>query len=80
MAGALEQAGASLADVARTRIYVVPGVDFDDVARAHGEASARSGPATTGLVVHARPTLARRAEADAVLPESNGRPDSLEQR
>ena len=82
IAGALEQAGASLADVVRTRIYVVPGVDFDEVARAHGEAFGDIRPATAGLVVHALldPRWLVEVEADAVLPESNGRPATLEQR
>ena len=82
IAGALEQAGATLADVVRTRIYVVPGVDFDEVARAHGEAFGDIRPATAGLVVHALldPRWLVEVEADAILSELNGRPVPLEQR
>jgi enamine deaminase RidA (YjgF/YER057c/UK114 family) len=48
---ALAEAGASLDDVVRTRIYVTEAALIDEVGRAHGEAFARARPATTGLVV-----------------------------
>lgn len=48
---ALREAGASLDDVVRTRIYVTQAADIDAVGRAHREAFARARPATTGLVV-----------------------------
>jgi enamine deaminase RidA (YjgF/YER057c/UK114 family) len=48
---ALEQAGFALADVVRTRWYVVHARDIDEVGRAHGEIFADFRPATTGLVV-----------------------------
>jgi enamine deaminase RidA (YjgF/YER057c/UK114 family) len=48
---ALAEAGASLDDVVRTRIYVTDAALIDDVGRAHGEAFAGARPATTGLVV-----------------------------
>jgi enamine deaminase RidA (YjgF/YER057c/UK114 family) len=48
---ALAEAGASLDDVVRTRIYVTDAALIDEVGRAHGEAFARARPATTGLVV-----------------------------
>jgi enamine deaminase RidA (YjgF/YER057c/UK114 family) len=47
---ALEQAGASLDDVVRTRIYVTDASLIDEVGRAHGEAFAAARPATTGIV------------------------------
>jgi len=47
---ALAEAGASLDDVVRTRIYVTDASLIDDVGRAHGEAFATARPATTGIV------------------------------
>jgi len=47
---ALAEAGASLADVVRTRIYVTDAAFIDDVGRAHGEAFATAPPALTGIV------------------------------
>jgi enamine deaminase RidA (YjgF/YER057c/UK114 family) len=51
--GALERAGATAADVVRTRVYVVPGVDFEGVGRAHAEVFGDVRPATTAVVVAA---------------------------
>ena len=47
---ALEEAGATLDDVVRTRIYVTDAGDIDEVGRAHGEVFAVARPATTGIV------------------------------
>jgi enamine deaminase RidA (YjgF/YER057c/UK114 family) len=47
---ALAEAGATLDDVVRTRIYVTEASHIDAVGRAHGEAFARARPATTGIV------------------------------
>ena len=46
----LAEAGASLDDVVRTRIYVVHADDIDAVGRAHRDAFAKARPATTGIV------------------------------
>ena len=51
IARALAEAGASLDDVVRTRIYVVHADDIDAVGRAHRDAFVKARPATTGLVV-----------------------------
>jgi enamine deaminase RidA (YjgF/YER057c/UK114 family) len=48
---ALAEAGASLADVVRTRVYLVRTADFDEVGRAHGEVFSEIRPANTTLTV-----------------------------
>lgn len=48
---ALEEAGASLADVVRTRVYLVRTEDFEEAGRAHGEAFSDVRPANTTLTV-----------------------------
>jgi enamine deaminase RidA (YjgF/YER057c/UK114 family) len=47
---ALEQAGASFADVVRTRVYLVRAEDFEGVGRAHGEIFRDVRPANTTLL------------------------------
>ncbi len=51
IAGALAEAGASLTDVVRTRVYLVRTEDFEEVGRAHGEAFSQIRPANTTLTV-----------------------------
>ena len=65
---ALAEAGASLDDVVRTRIYVTDADDIDAVGRAHGEAFAAARPATTGIVTELLdPRWRVEIEAEAVI-------------
>lgn len=66
---ALEEAGGSLADVVRTRVYLTPAADFEDFGRAHGEAFGEIRPANTTIVVAALidPRWLLEIEAEAVL-------------
>lgn len=50
---ALAEAGATFADVVRTRMFLVDAADFDAVARVHGEVFADVRPANTTVVVAA---------------------------
>ena len=50
---ALKQAGASLNDVVRTRIYLAPGADWEAVALVHGNYFGQIRPANTLLYIHA---------------------------
>jgi enamine deaminase RidA (YjgF/YER057c/UK114 family) len=66
---ALADAGATLADVVRTRVYLTPEADFEEFGRAHGEAFADIRPANTTVVVHALvdPRWLLEIEAEAVV-------------
>jgi enamine deaminase RidA (YjgF/YER057c/UK114 family) len=68
---ALAEAGASLDDVVRTRIYVTDAAHIDDVGRAHGEAFRTARPATTGIVTQLLdPRWLVEIEAEAVILRS----------
>ena len=66
---ALEQAGASLSDVVRTRTYLIDIDQQDEFARAHREAFDEIRPASTLVEVSrlATPAMLVEMEADAVI-------------
>ena len=65
---ALAEAGATLDDVVRTRIYVTRAEDIDDVGRAHRAGFGTARPATTGIVTELLdPRWLVEIEAEAVI-------------
>lgn len=71
IAQALEDAGASLQDVVRTRIFLKNMEDWEEVARAHAEAFRNVRPASTVVQVSrfVDPEWLVEIEADAVVPD-----------
>lgn len=69
IAGALEQVGAQLSDVVRTRIYVTDIDRWSEVGRVHGEVFASVRPAATMVEVSRLidPALLVEIEVDAVV-------------
>ncbi len=66
---ALEEAGASAADVVRTRIYLTRAEDWEEAGRAHGEVFAEVRPTNAVIVVRGfvDPRWLVELEADAVV-------------
>jgi enamine deaminase RidA (YjgF/YER057c/UK114 family) len=66
---ALAQAGATPADVVRTRVFVTDRAFVPDVMRAHGEVFGEARPACTGVVAELLdPRWLVEIEAEAILP------------
>ena len=69
---ALVEAGGTMADVVRTRVYLVNAADFDAVSRVHGERFANVRPANTTVVVAAllNPEWKVEIEVEAIIGTS----------
>jgi enamine deaminase RidA (YjgF/YER057c/UK114 family) len=74
VASALARVGGSLADVIRTRVYLIDTAHFEGFARAHGEAFGDIRPVNTTVVVAelADPRMLIEIEVDAYVRSTDG--------
>jgi enamine deaminase RidA (YjgF/YER057c/UK114 family) len=72
IAAALARVGGTLADVIRTRVFLIDTGHFDGFARAHGEAFGDIRPVNTTVIVAelADPRMLMEIEADAWVPRA----------
>jgi enamine deaminase RidA (YjgF/YER057c/UK114 family) len=69
VAEALDRAGSGLEHVVRTRVYLTDPADFEEMARAHGEAFSEVRPANTTVVARLLdPAWKLEIEVEAVVP------------
>lgn len=70
IAGALREAGASLSQVVRTRMFITDPADADEIGLAHADLFGEAGPAATMVVIAALldPAWKVEVEAEAVIP------------
>jgi enamine deaminase RidA (YjgF/YER057c/UK114 family) len=72
---ALAELGSSLADVVRTRMYIVDAADFEAIGAVHGELMAKALPVNTTVIVAGLldDRWKLELEVEAVLPTSHSR-------
>jgi enamine deaminase RidA (YjgF/YER057c/UK114 family) len=76
MLAALEEAGATAADVIRTRLYLIDAADWEPVGRAHGRAFGDARPASTMVVVAGLLDPRWRVEMEAEAVIGSGSPST----